>query len=92
MDPITMVVGAVLLLVGGLIGRRTKRREKTTSPPSTICGCRHQLAMHDPETNRCHDTVNGPFSDHQYTQVQCGCRQYTGARPIDQFYTPRSLP
>ena len=32
---------------------RRKRREKTPEP---VCGCRHNLAFHDPETGRCNHT------------------------------------
>lgn len=55
-DPITLGVGGVLLAVGWLAGRMTRgaRTGPSKMRPLAVCGCGHALALHDPETKRCH--------------------------------------
>jgi hypothetical protein len=86
------------LLVGYIAGRR--RGPRPLAPPKPVparCGCKHDLAMHDPNTNQCHglnrQKLWGPQGqDYGYGNVQCTCRQYNGPRPIDQVFAPQILP
>lgn len=89
-----MLVGAAVLVVGWAVGRISRAPRSDARPPSLICGCDHQLAMHDPQTNRCHRVISAPvWNDHEEMfideQVQCPCRQYTGDKPVDTYFSPR---
>lgn len=94
-----MVVGGALSAVSFLVGRATGRRAGPQPPkaPEAVCGCEHPLAVHDPQTNRCHGTdrkqqwnKSGAYIG--YHDIPCTCRQYTGPRPIDTVFAPRLLP
>jgi hypothetical protein len=64
----------------------TRRRKSAEVEP--ICGCDHHLALHDPETGRCHEQIyrRGAYArDHHWEE--CPCRQYVGPKPADQFFT-----
>lgn len=79
MDPLSLAVGAVVLLVGAALGRVT-RPVRRPAEPAYVCTCRHSLAYHDPTTSRCAreyvKTVN-------FVQefVSCDCRRYVGPLP-----------
>ena len=99
MEPVGLIVGAVLLAVGSLSGRLGRRTGAAAAPalPAPLCGCGHTLSQHDTETNTCYaelrrDTYDkrGRWSGHQW--VPCTCRQYVGPRPIDEVFMPRLLP
>jgi hypothetical protein len=89
-----VLVTALTFFIGQASGRRQKKPPPPPKPPDLICGCRHELSFHDPETNQCHATnaestytKNGRHTG--YKQIQCTCRQYTGPKPIDQVFQPR---
>ena len=97
MEPVSLVVGAVLLAVGYLAGRLGRRRPSPPPLPQAVCACGHPLSQHDPETTACAAEVardaytkRGRWAGH--TWVACSCRQYIGPRPIDEVFTPRLLP
>ena len=97
MEPISLLVGGVLLGVGFVAGRLQRRRPGPPPPVTPICGCGHPLSQHDPKENTCHaevarDAYNwmGRWAGH--TWVACRCRQYIGPRPIDEVFVPRLLP
>lgn len=87
-----MVLGTALLLVGIAIGyfignrRRPAPTPAVAAEPQPICGCRHHLSQHDPETGQCHDTVKevSHYGMYQnlYQTVACHCRQYVGPEPL----------
>lgn len=101
MEPISMIVAAVLLAcsaAGGFsLGRRRRRRDDGAEQP--ICTCTHGLAFHDPDTNKCHGTVNGRASEWSgltgrpiaWYQVPCQCRQYVGPIPADRMLSAFSV-
>jgi hypothetical protein len=97
-EPVSLVVGAALLVAGFLGGRLSRRRPAGPPPPTTpLCGCGHTLSQHDPESNTCYAELRretydkrGRFSGH--TWVPCTCRRYIGPRPIDEVFVPRLLP
>lgn len=101
MDPVSLIVGAVVLTVGLLVGRaigvNSKPKPIIEPEPNLRCGCHHELSSHDPETNRCHEmedvivSRNTSSYTNKYKQVQCICRQYTGDRPLTNYYAPRIL-
>jgi hypothetical protein len=97
MEPISLMVGAVLLAAGFAAGRWGRRHPSAPPPMTPLCGCGHTLSQHDIETHTCYaelrrDTFDrrGRFSGH--TWVPCTCRQYVGPRPIDEVFLPRLLP
>jgi len=93
-----MIEGALILLVGVVVGRMLPNRQKTqlTQPEEPYCGCDHHLAMHDSKTGVCHEQVETghtkPVMSPGRTYVlyretlteQCNCRQYVGPIPADQ--------
>jgi hypothetical protein len=97
MEPVSLLVGGVLLAVGFVAGR-LQRRPRTPPPAVTpLCGCGHPLSQHDRETSTCYaelrrDTFDkrGGWSGHN--GVPCTCQQYVGPRPIDEVFAPRLLP
>lgn len=77
----------------GIARERARKPAPPPPPPAPICGCEHELAMHDPQSNRCHEfnEVRKWDDGGAYVglcRVQCSCRQYTGPRPIDQVFLP----
>lgn len=59
MEPISLAVGGILMLLGIVVGRLGRRRVKALSPPQAICGCDHGLNMHDEHVCDCQKYV-GP--------------------------------
>jgi hypothetical protein len=96
-EPISLLVGAVLLSAGFFAGRFSRRRPAPPPRVTPVCGCGHALSQHDRETSTCYaemprDTFDkrGRWSGHSW--VPCTCRQYVGPRPIDEVFVPPLLP
>jgi hypothetical protein len=96
MDPLSLAIGGVLLAVGFVAGRLSRRR-RAPAVPQAVCACGHPLSQHDPESTTCYAEVardtytkRGKWAGH--TWVACKCRQYIGPRPIDEVFSPRLLP
>jgi hypothetical protein len=96
-EPISLLVGAVLLAVGFAAGRWGRRTATPPRPVTPLCGCGHTLSQHDIEAHTCHaelrrDTFDrrGRWAGHSW--VPCTCRQYVGPRPIDEVFLPGLLP
>ncbi|MEU6709967.1 hypothetical protein ABZ897_00695 [Nonomuraea sp. NPDC046802] len=91
-----MLAGGGLVLLGWAVGRFVPARRRTPKPPAppkAICGCRHELAYHDPATSECHGTnavdKHNRFGDWVgEEQVRCTCRQYVGPTPLPTIYAP----
>ena len=97
MEPISLLVGGVLLAVGFVAGRWGRRPAPPAPPMTPVCGCGHALSQHDRESSTCYaelrrDTFDrrGRWSGHSW--VPCTCRQYVGPRPIDEVFVPPLLP
>ena len=96
MDPVSLVVGGLLIAVGFVAGRLGRRRQPPAIPQA-VCACGHPLSQHDPEERTCHaevarDAFNWAGHRSGQTWVDCRCRQYVGPRPIDEVFAPRLLP
>ena len=96
MDPLSLVVGGLLVAVGFVAGRLARRRQGPAIPQA-VCACGHPLSQHDPESTTCYAEVardtytkRGRWAGH--TWVACSCRQNIGPRPIDEVFAPRLLP
>lgn len=93
MDPVSLLVGAGIAALFTLVGRFTRRADRTkTGEPRPVCGCGHELAFHDPKTSECHGLVDGDPVGYEahgyptaYKKVRCSCRQYVGPVPADQL-------
>ena len=97
MEPVSLLIGGGLVVVGWVAGRVGRRRPSGPPPPPVAtCGCGHPLAQHDREASTCHAEIPrdafkfGRWAGH--TWVRCPCRQYIGPRPIDEVFAPRLLP
>lgn len=93
MEPLALITGGAIFLVGWLCGRITRpRREKSAPDIKPICGCGHHFSSHDPKTKACNAKVQrkvhqgGAFMHNEYKP--CSCLQYVGPLPIDTFYAP----
>jgi hypothetical protein len=86
------------LAVGYVAGRR-----RGPQPVQALCGCKHSLAMHDPQNGTCSATVGDwhweevwdPAAEELVNRrvwKTCPCRQYVGPRPIDSVFAPPLLP
>lgn len=96
-DPISMAVGAALVGVGVLVGR--KNRKRGVPPPQPKCSCGHGLAEHNPKTKACHAQVRresgwrkGDGAANEWIWVPCTCQQYVGPEHISSIYVPEALP
>ena len=98
MEPVSLVVGAVLVAVGFVAGRIGRRRPPAPpANPQPVCGCGHPLSQHDTGTNTCYAELRRDTYDKRgrwagNSWVPCTCRQYVGPRPIDEVFAPRVLP
>jgi hypothetical protein len=96
-DPISLAVGAALIVSGYGAGRVHRPRKQPDTPTAT-CGCGHALAHHDCETNECHGQLlrkasrnkHGDYIGDQW--VPCTCRQYVGPRPMEHLFSMPLLP
>ncbi|RDI67966.1 hypothetical protein [Nocardia pseudobrasiliensis] len=93
-DPISLAVGGGLVGAGWVIGRLGRRPARQALPElqPPICGCGHDLALHDRADGRCHAEINrkGPVGLREW--VRCNCRRYTGPTPLEDLLTPPTLP
>lgn len=92
LDILSMLIGGGILATGGILGIFATMLLQPSAPrpePSPYtCGCTHALAVHDPETNKCHALVeiqkyNRYNSPAGKEHMPCACRQYVGERPVD---------
>lgn len=98
MDPITLLVGAGILLAGALVGYPLGRRDRNArKEPEPVCGCGHHLATHDPETLKCSAAVSvsqyragGDWIGEDWKS--CACRKYVGPMPTDMLETLLRMP
>lgn len=101
MDPITLLIGAALLLLGLMLGIPTGMllSQRRVSPAlQTICSCEHGYGQHDEVHGKCHGQVlrkdmrssTGYRIDDQW--VDCTCRHYDGPQPIEKYLATPTLP
>uniref|UniRef100_UPI003F496783 hypothetical protein n=1 Tax=Pseudonocardia sp. CA-138482 TaxID=3240023 RepID=UPI003F496783 len=81
MEPISMLVGAGLLLAGWAVGRVSRRRPKSPAP---ICSCGHGYGMHEQGGGRCRDEKR--------RYVRCNCQVYDGPEPLPRAWMPPAIP
>ncbi|MBW4719877.1 hypothetical protein [Saccharothrix obliqua] len=93
MDPVTLVAGAVIALVGFGLGHLTgRRRSARLGPPPAVCeGCRHALSFHD-EHGGCHATTKARNKYVGGFTAPCACRQYVGEIPAERVLASFPLP
>jgi hypothetical protein len=102
MDPVTLLVGAAILLIGVVLGFVLGTFRRVLSPseqvPKAICSCKHGLGQHDEKQGTCHGQVKrkdmhdavGNYIGDQW--VTCTCRHYDGPQPIEQYLAMPTLP
>lgn len=105
MDPLTLIVGAVLALVFFAMGRMSGLRQAKSlpggKPPKPVCGCDHGLHQHDLKSGKCHADIKTWAGQHRdkrgelwdnYKWIPCGCRRYTGPIPAEEYLAQQMLP
>ncbi len=91
-DPLSLVVGAALVGVGWACGRLGGRRAQAERKPGALCGCGHDLAMHDRESGTCHAETFRKNGYGMREWATCTCRRYTGPTPLDEVFAPPIMP
>ncbi|MFI6871010.1 hypothetical protein [Nocardia sp. NPDC050406] len=94
MDPISLIVGAGLVGVGWVVGRFGHRmaRGKAEGTSPALCGCGHDLSLHDRKAGECHAEYRrkSPWGYKEW--ARCGCRHYTGPTPLEELFPTPLLP
>ena len=92
MDPLSIVAGAVAVLVGWVLrGPSLNRKSKEDTP---LCSCGHAPAFHDPKMRECYAEIQRPNRWDSYGEevgwiwVTCTCQKYDGPEPLASFYPP----
>jgi hypothetical protein len=87
----SMLTGAIILLVGVVIGALIGRmawpaRGMAPKPgePKPVCGCKHHYSMHD-QSGRCHEQEWRYSKGEGEHWVDCACQRYTGPEPLPEF-------
>ncbi|MBL1073276.1 hypothetical protein JK358_02590 [Nocardia sp. 2] len=91
LDPISLVVGAGLVGLGWAAGRFGRRSNQPTPAPA-VCGCGHDLSLHDRKAGECHFESPRKTGWGMTVWARCGCRTYTGPTPLEDLLTPPVLP
>lgn len=94
-DPISLTLGAALVGGGWVLGRfgsRSGKQPKQLAAATALCGCGHDLAVHDRESNRCHGETFRKNGHGLKEWANCNCRRYTGPTPLEEFFVPPALP
>ncbi|MVU81065.1 hypothetical protein GPX89_27935 [Nocardia sp. ET3-3] len=93
MDPFSLAIGGALVGGGWLIGRFGSRRTKSeTAQTPAVCGCGHDLALHDREAGHCHAETFRKTGVGIKAWSRCNCQRYTGPTPLEEFFAPTPLP
>jgi hypothetical protein len=77
-DPISLLVGGVLVLVGYVVGHVVRPHVLESSIDSYVCQCGDALSYHDPDNGECY------YAEYDYTarqDAECPCQHYVGPRP-----------
>ncbi|UGT38531.1 hypothetical protein LTV02_20475 [Nocardia yamanashiensis] len=92
-DPLSLVTGAALLGSGWILGRYGRTPSRKSAPqPTALCGCGHDLSLHDREAGACHAEIFRKTGAGLKAWVPCNCRRYTGPTPLEEFFAPTPLP
>ncbi|MEU6583257.1 hypothetical protein [Nocardia sp. NPDC046763] len=92
-DPISLVIGGALVVGGWLAGRFGSPRTKPgTAAGPAVCGCGHDLALHDREVGHCHAETFRKTGMGLKAWARCNCQRYTGPTPLEEFFAPTPLP
>jgi hypothetical protein len=78
-----LLEGAVIAVAAFLAGQRLPRPRLRRGAPKLsrpVCGCKHELAYHDPESGRCHNWDRRTGA--------CTCKQYSGPQSLPEYYAP----
>lgn len=98
MEPLSLIVGAALLGIGWVIGRFGHRASRAKaisgSAAMSMCGCGHDLSLHDRQAGECHaeHMRKVGMGTGMKEWARCGCRRYTGPTPLDELFAPPVLP
>lgn len=76
MEPVSLVVGGVLVLLGYRLGRLHRRPRP--APKAPTCDCGHPYAMHNPKTRRCNVIIG-------FLSTPCACLHYVGPVPLEEL-------
>lgn len=80
MEPLTLLAGGLLLVVGWLLGRVSR---KQTGSPKLMCTCGHGYGSHD-GGKLCRDKVKRSANTIS-EWVDCACCEYDGPEPLPRM-------
>lgn len=93
-DPASLIVGALLFIVGAGTGERRRRAPKPPRRPELLCSCGHGYGTHEAGAH-CHSQQKrdlysaGAWIGHEY--ARCSCRFYDGPEPLPRTWSPDEL-
>jgi hypothetical protein len=87
-----LLEGAVIAVGAFLAGQwlpRPRLRRGTPKPSGPVCGCKRELAYHDPKSGQCHSLMYVPTTGRASSHHEpCKCKQYTGPQALPEYYAP----
>lgn len=94
-DPASLIVGALLFIVGAGTGERRRRAPKPPRRPELLCSCGHGYGTHEAGA-RCHGQEERPFYlahgvRNGFEWAPCPCRFYDGPEPLPRTWSPDEL-
>lgn len=90
-------VGAIIFVIGFLLGRFIPNKLTPARPPQPICGCDHGLNMHGTD-GRCHeiDLMEAAWDSYarpiRWVEYPCTCQKYVGPKPVEELFSTAILP
>lgn len=97
MDPLTLLAGGGLVVVGGLVGRAIRPlSSRPPKPPLPECSCEHGYGQHEQAGGQCRAEVERTeygtsFAVRGTYWVPCPCLSYDGPEPLPRVWTPGGM-
>jgi hypothetical protein len=79
-----LLIGALILLIGMVLGRLSTRLRHRALEPKPICGCKHPYSFHN-AGGACHWVEDSHWEYGRRIEDLCGCQRYTGPEPLPTY-------